>query len=220
MHWLSAIEHFLRVYATQVPLPWFVFIGSFLEELISPLTAALIMGTAGSLAFAQGYTLWHIFILALLASFGRTLGAWVYYFLGDKFENLISKKMSRFIGMKHGDIERIGERFTGHHWKDGGALFLMRATPFFPTTIVSVASGIIKINIKVFLIATYLGHIIKDFFFVYAGYVGLRTAPVFWQTLAPFRHGVRLFVLIVVLALIATWYFKYGPGRKKQTSVK
>lgn len=220
MNFIHFINHFVATYATQMPLPWFVLVGSLFEELISPVTAALIMGTAGSLAFLQGHTLGYIFLLAALGSFGRTIGAWVYYFLGDEFENLIIGKMSKVIGVRHEDIENIGKRFTGHHWKDGGVLFLMRATPFFPTTIVSIAAGIIKINIRIFLVATYLGHIIKDFFFVYAGYAGLRTAHTFWRTLLPFRYGVRLVVLIGIVALIAAWYFKYGPGKKDQKGVR
>jgi membrane protein DedA with SNARE-associated domain len=216
MHFFVALKHFILITATQMPLPWFVFVGSFFEEVISPAAAVLIMGTAGSLAFAQGHTFAYIPFLAALASLGRTLGAWLYYALGDKFEDLLIGKVSKFIGMKHEDIEGIGKRFTGHHWKDGGALFLMRATPFFPTTIVSVVAGIIKMDLRTFLIATYFGHIIKDFFFVYAGYMGFQTARNLFKALAPFRYGVPLIVMSVLVVIVVLWYFRYGPGRKKK----
>jgi membrane protein DedA with SNARE-associated domain len=217
MHFFVAFKQASMVAATQMPLPWFVFVGSFFEEVISPAAAVLVMGTAGSLAFTQGHTLAYVPLLAALASLGRTLGAWMYYVLGDKFEDLLIGKVSKFIGMKHEDIEAIGKRFTGHHWKDGGALFLMRATPFFPTTIVSVVAGIIKMDLRTFLMATYFGHIIKDFFFIYAGYMGFQTVRNLFKTLAPFRYGVPLIVIGILVTIVALWYFRYGPGEKKDT---
>src|SRR3989338_549785 len=136
MHWLNAVEHFVRAYATEVPLPWFVFIGSFFEEVISPIPAALIMGVAGSLALLDDRTFWYLSI-------------------------------------RHEDIENIGARFVGHHWKDGGILFLLRLLPPFPTTPVSLAAGIIKMDLRVFLAATYAGNFFKDLLYLYAGYAGL-----------------------------------------------
>ena len=71
------------------------------------------------------------------------------------------------------DVERVGKRFTGHHWKDGGLLFLIRAVPFMPTTPFSVASGIFKMDIRVFLAATLSGYFVKDLGYVLAGYFGI-----------------------------------------------
>ena len=119
MHWLATLEHWVKYYALHVPLEVFVFVGSFLEEVISPIPAALIMGTAGSLALMKGETLWYLLLLAALGNLGKTLGAWLYYLLGDKLEDAFIHKATKWFGVRHEDLENIGKRFVGHHWKDG-----------------------------------------------------------------------------------------------------
>jgi membrane protein DedA with SNARE-associated domain len=51
---LESLEQFVRMAAFHMPLELFVFCGSFLEEVISPIPSALIMGVAGSLAMRRG----------------------------------------------------------------------------------------------------------------------------------------------------------------------
>jgi len=214
MHWLNAIEHFVRVYATEVPLPWFVFIGSFFEEVVSPVPAALIMGIAGSLALVDGRTLWYLMLLALIGNLGKTLGAWLYYFLGDKLEDLLVRPITKYLGIRHEDIESIGARFVGHHWKDGGVLFLLRLLPPFPTTPVSLAAGIIKMDLRVFLIATYAGNFFKDLLYLYAGYAGLAKLHTLWRKIEAVKFGVDILVAFLIIAFLLFLYFHRGRGQR------
>lgn len=214
MHWLNIIEHFVRVYATQVPLPWFVFIGSFFEEVISPIPAALIMGTAGSLALIDGRTLWYLLLLALIGNLGKTLGAWLYYFLGDKLEDLLIRPITKYFGIRHEDIQGIGQRFTGHHWKDGGVLFFLRLLPPFPTTPVSLAAGIIKMDLRVFLLATYGGNFFKDLLYLYAGYVGLAKLHTLWRRIETVKFGVDILVALAIIVFLLFLYFHQGRGKR------
>ena len=48
-------------HAAHVPLGWFVLIGSFLEEFISPIPAMFITGIAGSIALARHEVVFLIF---------------------------------------------------------------------------------------------------------------------------------------------------------------
>lgn len=214
MHWLNAVEHFVRAYAAVVPLPWFVFIGSFFEEVISPIPSALIMGTAGSLALIDGKTLWYLFLLALVGNVGKTLGAWLYYFIGDKLEDLLIKPITKYFGIRHEDIQNIGKRFTGHHLQDGGALFLLRLLPPFPTTPVSLAAGIIKMDLRVFLVATYAGNFFKDLFYLYVGYAGLAKLHTLWRKIETVKFGVDIFVAIAIVAFLLFLYFHQGRGKR------
>jgi membrane protein DedA with SNARE-associated domain len=214
MHFLNIIEHFVRVYATQVPLLWFVFIGSFFEEVVSPIPSALIMGTAGSLALFDGKMLWYLVLLALIGNVGKTLGAWLYYFLGDKLEDLLIRPIAKYFGVRHEDIQNIGKRFTGHHWKDGGTLFLLRLLPPFPTTPVSLSAGIIKMDVRVFLAATYAGNFFKDLFYLYVGYAGLAKLHTLWRKIEMIKFGVDILVAVAIIAFLLFLYFHRGKGKR------
>lgn len=213
MHFLRTIEHLVRAYALELPLEWFVFFGSFLEEVVSPIPSALIMGTAGSLALVRDEPLWYLFWLVLFGNIGKMLGAWAYYFIGDKLEDVLIHRVTKFFGVKHEDLENIGKRFTGHHWKDGGALFLLRAFPFFPTTPVSIMAGVIKMDKRVFLGATYLGNLLKDSVYIYAGYVGWATLQTLWKRLIPLKFGMDILITLGVIAFLFFLYMHRGKGK-------
>lgn len=213
MNFFSNLEHFVRYAALHLPLEGFVFIGSFLEEVISPIPSALIMGVAGSVALMRDEALWYLLLLALVGNIGKTLGAWIYYFLGDKLEDLFIPKATKWFGIRHEDLENIGKRFVGHHWKDGGVLFLLRIFPPFPTTPVSIAAGIIKMDIRVFLLATYAGNFFKDLLYLYIGYAGIAKLHTLWRRIDDVKVIVDIAVIIAILALLFVLYTERGRGR-------
>ncbi len=214
MHFFKALEHLIREYAHEVPLEWFVLLGSFAEEVISPIPSALIMGTAGSIALMQGAVPGYLVFLVLLGNIGKTFGSWIYYFLGDRLEDLLIGRITKFFGVKHEEIENIGKRFTGHHWKDGGILFILRAMPFVPTTPVSIAAGIIKMDKRIFLLATYAGNVMKDLVYIYAGYAGLAKLQTLWREIIPVKAGIDILVAIGIIAFLVFLYIHRGRGKE------
>jgi len=214
MYFFTAIEQFVRTYATQVPLEWFVFIGSFFEEVVSPIPSALIMGTAGSLALVDGRSLAYLVSLALIGNLGKTLGLWLYYFIGDKLENILVRPLTKYFGVRHEEIESIGKRFTGHHWKDGGIVFLLRIVPFVPALPVSLAAGIIKMNVWVFLVASYIGNFLKDLFYLYVGYAGFAKLHILWRKIDSVKFGVDILVAIAIATFLVFLYMHQGRGQR------
>lgn len=214
MHFFKALEHLIREYALEVPLEWFVLLGSFAEEVISPIPSALIMGTAGSLALMQGAGPELLVFLVLFGNIGKSAGSWIYYFLGDRLEDILVGRVGRFFGVKHEDIEAVGKRFTGHHWKDGGMLFIIRALPFMPTTPVSIGAGIIKMDIRVFLGATYFGNVTKDLAYIFAGYFGAAKLHTLWREIIPIKVGVDILVTIGIVAFLVFLYIHRGRGKE------
>ncbi len=210
----SFFEQTVKYYAFHMPLEVFVFFGSFLEEVISPIPSALIMGTAGSLALMQGETLWYLLLLAAVGNLGKTLGSWCYYLLGDKLEDLFIPKATKWFGIRHEDLESIGKRFVGHHWKDGGVLFLLRLLPPFPTTPVSVVAGIIKMDIRVFLVATYAGNFFKDLLYLYIGYAGIAKLHTLWRHVESVKILFDIAVVVGFVILLFILYTERGRGRE------
>lgn len=211
MYIVETSELWLKALSENVPLEWFVFLGSLAEEIISPIPAMLVTGITGALALASGDVWWCIGILALLASVGKALGAYVYYCIGDKLEDLLIGTVGKRIGVRHEEIENVGKHFTGHHWKDGGALFLIRVLPFLPTTPVSIACGIFKMDWRVFLGATFGGYFLKDIGYIAIGYFGLAAIESAWKDIA----FVKQFVDIAVgIAIIWFFFFLYEHRHK------
>lgn len=213
MHLLESIEQLVKYYALHMPLEVFVFVGSFLEEVVSPIPSALIMGTAGSLALMQGDPLWYLVLLALIGNAGKTLGAWIYYYIGDKLEDIFMPRATRWLGIRHEDMQNIGKRFVGHHWKDGGVLFLLRVLPPFPTTPVSLVAGMIKMDIRVFLIATYAGNFFKDLLYLYIGYAGLAKLHTLWRRIDEMKIMVDIAVAFAIIVVLFILYTERGRGK-------
>lgn len=214
MEFFRWIEHIVRISALQLPLEIFVLVGSFFEEIISPIPSALIMGTAGSLALLHHEPLWYLVWLAMIGNIGKATGALLYYFAGDKLEDVFITKLTKFFGINHQDIESIGKRFVGHHWKDGGLLFLLRLIPFFPTLPVSLTAGIIKMDIRVFLVATYFGNFFKDLFYLYAGYAGLAKLHTLWREIGPVKMEIDILVAVLIIVFFFFLYIYRGSGKR------
>lgn len=173
MYSLRHIEFIVKSYATKVPLDAFAFFGSFLEEIIPPIPAPLIMTTAGSIAFSQQRGWMFLLWIAMIGSIGKTFASWIFYVLGEKFEHIAIGRFGKYIGISTRDVEHLGKKFNGG-WRDDIALFALRSIPVFPSVSLSVVCGIIRLNKKTFIWATFLGTIVKNLFYLYAGYGGVR----------------------------------------------
>jgi membrane protein DedA with SNARE-associated domain len=211
---LAAIEQWFQMLVMTVPLPWFVFVGSALEEIFSIIPATIVMGIAGSAALIEGQGIFYLMGLAFLGSVARLFGAYLYYWLGDKLEDILVPYFKRFFGVGHEEIEGIGKRFNGKHFQDGFVLFAMRATPFFPVTITSIACGIIKMNMQVFILATFLGNFCKDFLYLFVGYVGLASLAQLWKSVQQYKVLVDDGVGMSIVALMVVLYLFRGQGKR------
>ncbi|MFZ1626737.1 MAG: VTT domain-containing protein [Candidatus Moraniibacteriota bacterium] len=204
--WIQQIEIGIRELAAIIPLELFVVIGAFAEEVIAPIPSMLVMTTAGYFAHLEGRTTFFLIWLVLLGNLGKLAGSFIYYTVGDKIEDVLVGRFGRYLGLKHADIERIGQRFNGSPWRDGALIFLLRVIPFFPTIFVSVSAGVVRIRLRVFLTASYLGNFCKDLFYAFAGYSGARALRAFFMDVERVRFGVGV---LLVLAVIASLVFLY-----------
>jgi membrane protein DedA with SNARE-associated domain len=189
LEWIQQIEIGVRELARIVPLEFFILIGAFIEEIIAPIPSMLVTTTAGFFAHAEGRTALFVVWLAVLGGLGKLAGSFTYYTLGDKLEDVVVGRFGRYLGLSHADVERIGRRFNGQHWRDGGLIFLLRVIPFVPTVLVSVACGVVRIQTRVFLIASYAGNFCKDLFYVFAGYYGIQVIRSYLMDIERVRFG-------------------------------
>ncbi len=170
---INLFINYLKDISSIVPLPIFTFFGALIEEIIAPIPSPIVMTLAGSLAAAANYGLFYLVLLALTGSIGKTIGAYVIYYISDKAENVIIQKFGRFIGITEKDVERISAKLNSGK-RDDLVLFLLRAIPIVPTAPVSVVCGLIKIKLKTYLWTTFLGTLVRNIIYLYLGFTSLN----------------------------------------------
>lgn len=214
MHSFHQIELLVKAYATLLPLDIFVCIGSFLEESIPPIPAPLIMTTAGSLSLSQGHGWIFLVWLAVAGSLGKLFASWIYYVLGDTFEDVVVGKYGKFIGIDHRDVESIGKKFQGG-WRDDIGLFLFRAVPIFPSVSVSIVCGIIRLRMRSFLVATFLGTVVKNLLYLYAGYGGMAAVGYLSHRI----HNAHFWIGVVIVGAFGASFF-FFVCKPKENPIK
>lgn len=207
---MSFIQSFiqqLESYATQVSVELFVFLGSFIEEVIAPIPSPFVMTLAGSIAQAQNRALLYLTVLAVLGATGKTLGAWVLYFIADKAEDVIVGKYGRFFGVSHKEIEAIGKHLN-KGWQDHFFLFVARALPIIPSAPVSVVCGLIKLDIKTYLSSTFFGTCVRNMLYLYVGYIGISSYEQMMGGIDSMETMVQITIGISIIGIIIWAYYK------------
>ena len=204
----------LEQLAEHVPVELFAFVGSFIEELIAPIPSPAVMTLSGSMVAGGGSPFWYLFVIAIIAAVGKTIGAIILYIVADKAEDIVMTRIGRYIGITHEQVEQIGARFKGTP-RDYLTLLLIRSAPIIPSAPISLLCGLIGIPKKLFLISTFFGTIARDFIYLYIGFTGLGAAE---QIIEGIEGTSSIITIILgVIGLAAFGYIIYRKYSKKPT---
>lgn len=167
----ASLEHLVLSFAQTLPLELFVLFASFLEEVIAPIPSPSIMVVAGSFSVVQGYTYSGLALLVLLASIGKTLGGLVMYWIASKLKDVALPFFGKFIDITNEDIDHFGSKFSGTI-RDYAIYIFFRSAPIIPSVLLSFGSGVIRLPLRLFIIGTFVGTIVRDTFYIIVGYKG------------------------------------------------
>jgi membrane protein DedA with SNARE-associated domain len=201
--------------AQAVPLPLFVTAGGVIEEIIAPIPSPLVTTLAGSIVLTQELGIMYLLWICALATFAKTFGAWIFYVVGDKLEDVAVPRFGKYIGVDHEDLEHFGERFKGTSC-DELTLLLLRAIPVMPSTPISLICGILKIRMRTFLLATYGGFYLRNLFFMLIGYTGLSAAESLMQGIDTAETVLKVVIVGSVGMVLALLYWKRKTGHPAQ----
>lgn len=207
----QSIITWLEQMAQAVPLPVFVMIGGIVEEIIAPIPSPLVATLAGSIASAQKMGVPYLLWICLLASIAKTVGAYIFYVIGDKLEDVAVPRLGKYIGVRHEDLERFGEHFKGT-WKDGVILLLLRSIPVMPSTPISLICGMLKINVRTFFVATAIGFYIRNLCFMLLGYTGLAAMGSLMEGIDTAETLLKIVIVAGGAAVIGWLYWKRMTG--------
>ncbi len=197
--------------ANSVPLEVFVLVGGIVEEIIAPIPSPIITTLAGSLAAAQGYTWPMLFVLNGIACITKTMGACVFYVVGDKLEDAVVPRYGKYLGVTHAEVEQFGKRF-GKGKKDAILLMLLRSIPMMPSLPVSLACGIVRLPFRTFLVTTYVGFYLRELFFIILGYTGIAAAGGLLKGINSLEGVMNVALALGVFALVGWLYWRRRKG--------
>jgi len=190
----------------------FIFIGTFVEELLSPIPSFLVLIPTGAAAEARHAGIAYLLLLMVLSACGRIIAALILYWLADKFEDKLLANGRRFFGVSHAEVERVGQKLGKKRKRDWIILFLMNAVPIFPTAALSVTCGFLKVRMRLFIFCTFFGTMINSLIYMLIGYGGFKAATAL--------NGLELasqIVLGIMLMTGAIWLVRSRRRRTKNT---
>lgn len=206
---MEAIVEFIETIGEELPLELFVFVGTFIEELFTPIPSFLVLVPAGAAAKVQDVAVWYLAVLAVISAAGRLLGAILLYWLADKFEDVLLGKGRKLFGYNHDDVENLGTRLSGTK-RDWLVLLLLNMLPFIPP-VIPLACGFLKVRFIMFATTTFFGNIVSAASVLAVGYAGLQVATAIRQ----FELAGQVLMGIVVAGAAAWLIWRYAKSKKK-----
>lgn len=139
--------------------PAMVFTGVIIESIIVPIPSPIIIMGAGALLIDPGLpwtdALTSIIInIVLPGSVASTLGAYFTFLIAYGGGKPLITKMEKFLGFGWDAVVWMEKKLGGRaHFM----IFLLRALPIVPLSLISAAAGVLRINVWTFTLWTFLG---------------------------------------------------------------
>jgi membrane protein DedA with SNARE-associated domain len=185
--------------------PWSVFLGVIIESVIVPIPSPLIIMGAGFVLISADLKFLEALVPILLqivlpGSVASTVGAYIGYGIGYLGGKPLVERWERFLGFSWSDVEAMERRFRSGQVNT--SIFLLRALPIFPLSVISAAAGLIRLPLKQFSLWTFYGTIPRCLLLAYLGW-GLGDA---YRTIAlgidRAEAAVSILLLLAAFALI------------------
>jgi membrane protein DedA with SNARE-associated domain len=190
-------------------------VGTFVEELFSPIPSFVVLIPTGAAALAQGHSVSYLGVLMVFSAFGRIAAATILYTLADKLEDRLLAKGRRVFGISHREVERLNDRLERAGKGEGVALFAMNAIPIFPTGALSVACGFLKVRFRLFFICTFFGTMINSLIYMSIGYAGIKAA----SALGGLELASKIVLALLLFALII-WLIHKRKTKHTHTAMR
>jgi membrane protein DedA with SNARE-associated domain len=191
-----------------------VFFANMIEEIIAPIPSSIII-LGSSFFILEGQTininsiLTLIFNIAIPTSLGMTTGSLVIYGFCYHIGEPFITKWGKYLGIKWEDIEQTGKKFEEHS-NDELILYLSRALPILPSVAIGAFCGIIRYDLKKYIIITFLAGLTKA---TYIGFIGWQFGNYYREIAGHLSFLEDIFIIIAVIGIIG--YIIYKRKRSK-----
>jgi membrane protein DedA with SNARE-associated domain len=195
-----------------------VFIGVMIEQIIVPIPSPLIIMGAGAILISPELSIPNAFlqilwIIVLPGTIASTLGSYIGYMISYYGGKALVVRLQRFLDVDWEEIENLEKRFQGK--KENLSLFLSRAIPVFPISLVSILAGLIRVPIRPFTLYTFLGSIFRCFFLGFVGWWIGATYEKAATQLDSVETIVSILMLIGMVVVLGYLYLKLRKSKPK-----
>lgn len=189
-----------------------VFIGVMIEQIIVPIPSPMIIMGAGAILISPGLSIPKAFIqilwiIVLPGTIASTLGSYIGYLISFYGGKALVVRFQRFLGVDWNQIENLEKRFRGK--KEALSIFLTRAIPVFPISLVSIFAGLLRIPIRPFTLYTFLGSIFRCLFLAFFGWWIGATYEKVATRLDSLETVISILMLIGMGAAFGYLYYKF-----------
>lgn len=188
------------IYLIQTFGYWGVFIAMTLESACIPFPSEITMPFAGFVVW-QGTTNMTILGITLVATVANLFGSLIAYTVGSVGGRPLLEKYGKYILITHSKLDLADEWFEKYGYE---AVLISRLLPII-RTFISLPAGIAKMDIKKFVIYTFLGSLPWCFAL---GYLGFLLGPQ-WEVIRNYFHILDILVGIGIVVLIIYLIYKY-----------
>lgn len=150
-----------------------VFIGVIIESIIVPIPSPLIIMSAGALLIDVGCPA-HLTLIQIVSkivipgSIASTLGAYFAFAIAFWGGKLTIDRFHRFLGFSWEDVLWMEKKLEG---RVNMMIFLLRALPIVPLSLISAAAGVLRLPVFPFTIWTFAGALPRCLVLGYLGFL-------------------------------------------------
>jgi membrane protein DedA with SNARE-associated domain len=189
-----------------------VFIGVMIEQVIVPIPSPMIIMGAGAILISPELSILNAFLqilwlIVLPGTIASTLGSYIGYTISYYGGKALVIRFQRFLDVDWNQIERLEKRFQGK--KEAWSLFLARAIPVFPISLVSVFAGLFHIPIRPFTLYTFLGSIFRCLSLGFVGWWAGATYEKVAGHLDSLETIISILMLVGMGSILGYLYYKF-----------
>lgn len=213
-------ERYMLEYITEIVNMFFmqygalgVFIGTVIEEIIAPIPSTLIIiGSSFFMLDSAPLTLESffklIFYIAVPVGLGMTIGSTIVYALCYYLGKPFVEKYGRFLGLRWEDIDRFNRKISNQK-RDYAYIYAARAVPVIPSVAISGFCGVVRYDLKKYLILTFLGGITRAFIL---GFIGWQFGSYYRTISMQLSNIEEILVVLIAIAIVGYIIYKRRKG--------
>jgi membrane protein DedA with SNARE-associated domain len=190
--------------------PIAVFIGGILEQVIAPIPSPLIATVGGFLLIPKDATivsaLWlGSFRVAIPYTLAATVGVSFVYLIAYFGGKPLTEKFKGYLGFSWEDVEAISRRFRGD-LLDAVMIFLLRAVPVIPISVISGVCGLIRTKAFLFYVSSLLGILVRS---IILAIIGWKMQEGYKAIIGGFDRAENIITVVSIVIIFFLLYIGY-----------